>query len=46
MKVKEGEFKLVLTAAEGLDSKMTITVDGDSKLNDLLAYDSTTGTEK
>lgn len=46
VKVKDGEFKLVLTAAEGMDSKMTISVDGDSKLNDLLAYDSTTGTGK
>ena len=46
VKVKDGEFKLVLTAAEGLDSKMTISVDGDSKRNDLLAYDSKTGTGK
>ena len=46
VKVNDNEFKLVLTAAEGLDSKMTISVDGDSKLNDLLAYDSKTGTGK
>lgn len=46
VKVKDGEFKLVLTAAEGLDNKMTISVEGDSKLNDMLAYDSATGTGK
>ena len=46
VKVKDGEFKLVLTAAEGMDSKMTISVEGDSKLNDMLTYDSTTGTGK
>ncbi|QMR47362.1 flagellar filament capping protein FliD [Citrobacter freundii] len=46
VKVNEKEFRLVLTAAEGTDSKMTISVDGDSKLNDLLAYDSKTGTGK
>ncbi|ECC3874241.1 flagellar filament capping protein FliD [Salmonella enterica] len=44
VKVKEGEYRLVLTAAEGLDNKMTVSVEGDSKLNDLLAYDSNTGT--
>ena len=46
VKVNEKEFRLVLTAAEGTDSKMTISVDGDSKLNDLLAYDSKAGTGK
>ncbi|QBX80316.1 flagellar filament capping protein FliD [Citrobacter tructae] len=46
VKVNENEFRLVLTAAEGTDSKMTISVEGDSKLNDLLAYDSKTGTGK
>ncbi|HAT3903202.1 TPA: flagellar filament capping protein FliD [Citrobacter koseri] len=44
VKVKEGDYQLVLTAETGTDSEMTISVDGDSKLNDLLAYDSTTGT--
>lgn len=45
-RVKDSEYCLVLTAAEGTESQMTISVDGDSKLNDLLAYDSKTGTGK
>lgn len=41
VKVKDGDYQLVLlTASEGLANKMTISVEGDSKLNDLLAYDS------
>ncbi|EOQ48333.1 TPA: flagellar filament capping protein FliD [Citrobacter braakii] len=46
VKVKDDEYRLVLTAAEGTESKMSISVDGDSKLNDLLAYDSKTGNGK
>lgn len=42
VKVKENDYQLVLTADSGVDNKMTISVSGDSKLNDLLAYDSTT----
>lgn len=44
VKVKDGDYQLVLTASEGLTNKMTISVEGDSKLNDLLAYDSKTNT--
>ncbi|HBJ0332680.1 TPA: flagellar filament capping protein FliD [Escherichia coli] len=44
VKVKDGDYQLVLTASEGLANKMTISVEGDSKLNDLLAYDSKTNT--
>ncbi|EPS0473273.1 flagellin hook IN motif-containing protein, partial [Shigella sonnei] len=44
VKVKDGNYQLVLTASEGLANKMTISVEGDSKLNDLLAYDSKTNT--
>lgn len=44
VKVKENEFQLVLTADSGTDNTMKITVEGDKKLNDLLAYDSTTNT--
>ncbi len=44
VKVKENEFQLVLTANSGTDNTMKITVEGDTKLNDLLAYDSTTNT--
>lgn len=44
VKVKDGDYQLVLTASEGEANKMTISVEGDSKLNDLLAYDSKTGT--
>ena len=44
VKVKDGDYQLVLTASEGEANKMTISVEGDSKLNDLLAYDSETGT--
>ncbi|QMI05548.1 flagellar filament capping protein FliD [Citrobacter sp. RHB25-C09] len=44
VKVKEGDYQLVLTAETGTDSQMTISVDGDTKLSDLLAYDSTSGT--
>lgn len=43
VKVKENDYQLVLTAESGVDNKMTISVSGDSKLNDLLAYDSTAG---
>ena len=43
VKVKENDYQLVLTADSGVDNKMTISVSGDSKLNDLLAYDSTAG---
>ena len=39
VKVKENDYQLVLTADSGVDNKMTISVSGDSKLNDLLAYD-------
>lgn len=46
VKVKDDEYRLVLTAAEGTESKMSISVDGDSKLNDLLSYDSKTGNGK
>lgn len=46
VKVKDDEYRLVLTAEEGENSEMTISVDGDSKLNDLLAYDSKSGTGK
>lgn len=46
VKVKDDEYRLVLTAAEGTQSKMSISVDGDSKLNDLLSYDSKTGNGK
>ncbi|WP_404947417.1 flagellar filament capping protein FliD [Salmonella enterica] len=44
VKVKEGDYQLVLTADSGTDNQMTISVEGDSKLSDLLAYDSTTNT--
>ena len=44
VKVKEGSYQLVLTADSGTDNKMSISVTGDNKLNDLLAYDSATGT--
>lgn len=40
VKVKEDDYQLVLTSATGTDNQMTISVDGDTKLNDLLAYDS------
>lgn len=43
VKVKENDYQLVLTADSGTDNQMTISVAGDNKLNDLLAYDSTTG---
>ncbi|HDX5342576.1 TPA: flagellar filament capping protein FliD [Citrobacter sedlakii] len=46
VKVKEGDYQLVLTADSGTENKMTISVEGDSKLNDLLAYDSTVGSGK
>ncbi|MBW9452752.1 flagellar filament capping protein FliD [Citrobacter portucalensis] len=46
VKVKDDEYRLVLTAAEGTESEMSISVDGDSKLNDLLSYDSKTGNGK
>lgn len=46
VKVKDDEYRLVLTAAEGTESKMSISVDGDSKLNDLLSYDSKAGNGK
>ncbi|CAH6038926.1 flagellar filament capping protein FliD [Citrobacter koseri] len=42
VKVKEGDYQLVLTAETGTDNQMTISVDGDTKLNDLLAFDSST----
>lgn len=42
VKMNDNEYRLVLTAEEGEGSEMTISVDGDSKLNDLLSYDSTT----
>ncbi|MBJ2645018.1 flagellar filament capping protein FliD, partial [Salmonella enterica subsp. enterica serovar Typhimurium] len=38
--------QLVLTADSGTDNQMTISVEGDSKLSDLLSYDSSTGTGK
>lgn len=44
VKVKEGDYQLVLTSDTGTENQMTVSVEGDSKLNDLLAYDSTTGT--
>ncbi|MBF0031493.1 flagellar filament capping protein FliD [Citrobacter freundii] len=44
VKVSEDKYQLVLTAASGTESTMKISVEGDNKLNDLLAYDSTTGT--
>lgn len=43
VKVKEGDYQLVLTADSGTENQMTISVEGDSKLNELLAYDSTAG---
>ncbi|KNX60313.1 flagellar filament capping protein FliD, partial [Listeria monocytogenes] len=46
VKVKEGDYQLVLTADSGTDNQMTISVEGDSKLSDLLSYDSSTGTGK
>lgn len=45
VKVKDGDYQSVMTAiSEGLANKMTISVEGDSKLNDLLVYDSKTNT--
>lgn len=44
VKVSEDKYQLVLTAASGTDNTMKISVEGDTKLNDQLAYDSTTGT--
>ncbi|EDX6526517.1 flagellar filament capping protein FliD [Salmonella enterica subsp. enterica serovar Adelaide] len=46
VKVKEGDYQLVLTADSGTDNQMAISVEGDSKLSDLLSYDSNTGTGK
>ncbi len=43
IKNKSGEFQLVISSAEtGVDNAMTISVTGDSELNDLLGYDSKT----
>ncbi|HAV2023732.1 MULTISPECIES: flagellar filament capping protein FliD [Citrobacter] len=44
VKVSEDKYQLVLTADSGTDNTMKISVEGDTKLNELLAYDSTTGT--
>ncbi|KFC81652.1 flagellar filament capping protein FliD [Buttiauxella agrestis] len=45
IKNKSGEYQLVISSAEtGTDKAMTISVKGDSKLNDLLGYDSSTNT--
>lgn len=47
IKNKSGEYQLVISSAEtGTDNAMTISVTGDSELNDLLGYDSAAGTGK
>jgi len=46
VKVKEGDYQLVLTAESGTESEMTISVSNDSKLSDLLSYDSKAGSGK
>jgi flagellar hook-associated protein 2 len=46
VKVKDGDYQLVLTAESGTESEMTISVSNDSKLSDLLSYDSKAGTGK
>lgn len=43
VKVKEGEYKLVLNATEtGIENSMTITVTGNADLEKTLSYDGTT----
>ncbi|RPH21579.1 flagellar filament capping protein FliD [Buttiauxella warmboldiae] len=45
IKNKDGEFQLVISSAEtGVENAMTISVTGDTKLNDLIGYDSKTTT--
>lgn len=47
IKNNEGKFQLVISSAEtGKDKEMTISVTGDSELNDLLGYDSANGISK
>ncbi|SUW63237.1 Flagellar cap protein [Buttiauxella agrestis] len=45
IKNKAGEYQLVISSAEtGVDNALTVSVTGDTQLNDLIGYDSATAT--